>query len=78
MHQGVLPKAALALYLVLLLLPIYWLINLSLRTNEDIMSGLRLWPPHPTFTKYATIISDPTWVHAFGVSLSYVIINTIN
>ncbi|HEY1778935.1 MAG TPA: carbohydrate ABC transporter permease [Roseiarcus sp.] len=77
MRQGALPKIVLAVYLVVLMLPIYWLINMSLRTNSDIMSGLALWPHHPTLEKYVHIFKDPTWVHAFGVSLTYVAINTV-
>ena len=71
MRQGA-PKIILAVYLVVLMLPIYWLINMSLRTNSDIMSGMALWPHNPTFEKYFQIFNDPTWVHGFGVSLTYV------
>ena len=77
MRQGALPKIILAVYLVVLMLPIYWLINMSLRTNSDIVSGMALWPHHPTLEKYFQIFNDPTWVHGFGVSLTYVAINTI-
>jgi glycerol transport system permease protein len=77
MKQGIFPRAVLVLYLVLLMLPVYWLINMSLRTNEDIMSRLAFFPHHLTFAKYAYILSDPVWVHAFLVSLGYVAINTV-
>src|SRR3984957_9949294 len=77
MNRGILPKLGLVFYLFCLLLPIYWLINMSLRTNEDIMSGLAIWPRHPSLTKYFFILDDPTWVHGFLVSLTYVAINTV-
>jgi glycerol transport system permease protein len=77
MRQGALPKIILAVYLMVLMLPIYWLINMSLRTNSDIVSGMALWPRHPTLEKYLQIFNDPTWVHGFGVSLTYVAINTV-
>src|SRR5580658_1815368 len=77
MRATVLPRIGLAAYLVVLMLPIYWLVNLSLRSNEDIMSGLSLWPHHPSLGRYFFIFNDPTWVHAFGVSLTYVAINTV-
>jgi glycerol transport system permease protein len=77
LRSGVLPKVGLAIYLVCLMLPIYWLINMSLRSNEDIMSGLSILPHHPTLTKYFFILNDPTWVHGFLVSLTYVAINTV-
>jgi len=74
---GALSSVVLVVYLVVLMLPIYWLVNMSLRSNEDIMSRLSLWPEHPSIQKYLYIFSDPTWVHAFGVSLLYVAINTV-
>ena len=77
MRQGLVPKFILFVYLALLMLPIYWLINMSLRTNADIMSGLALWPHQPTLENYIAIFHDPSWVHAFGVSLTYVAINTV-
>ena len=55
MRQGLAPKLILFVYLVLLMLPIYWLINMSLRTNSDIMSRLTLWPHNPTLEKYIAI-----------------------
>jgi glycerol transport system permease protein len=76
-RQGLVPKIILSVYLVVLMLPVYWLINMSLRTNSEIISGLALWPRHPTLQKYIDIFNDPTWVHAFGVSLTYVAINTV-
>jgi glycerol transport system permease protein len=76
-RAGVVPKLGLAVYLLALMLPIYWLINMSLRSNEDIMSGLSLWPHHPSLGRYIFIFNDSTWVHAFGVSLTYVAINTV-
>ena len=64
-------------YLVVLMLPIYWLINMSLRTNQDIVAGLAYYPAHPTLAKYIAIFNDAAWVRAFGVSLSYVALNTV-
>ena len=37
-----------ALYIVLLLLPVYWLVNMSFKSNAEITSGLTLWPAAPT------------------------------
>ncbi|MGB7121763.1 MAG: carbohydrate ABC transporter permease, partial [Bradyrhizobium sp.] len=67
MNRGIFPKLGLVLYLLCLLLPIYWLINMSLRSNEDIMSGLAILPRHPSLVKYYFILHDPTWVHGFLV-----------
>ena len=59
MRQGLAPRFVLVAYLVLLMLPIYWLVNLSLRTNSDIMSGMALWPHRPTLEKYIAIFQRP-------------------
>ncbi len=77
MRSGAVPRILFVAYLLVLMLPIYWLIKMSLQTNTDIMSGLTLFPRHPTLDKYVAIFNDPTWVHGFGVSLSYVAINTV-
>ena len=37
----------LLIYFLFLLLPIYWLFNMSLKTNEEILSGLTLVPAAP-------------------------------
>ncbi len=34
-----------ALYLIFLLLPIYWLLNMSLKSNSEIVGGFSLFPP---------------------------------
>lgn len=67
----------LALYLLLLMLPIYWLANMSFKTNEEILGALSLWPRHWTFANYATIFTDSSWYDGYINSISYVVINTI-
>jgi glycerol transport system permease protein len=65
------------LYLLFLLLPIYWLINMSLKTNFEILNSFTLWPRNLTFQNYATILSDPAWYMGYVNSLIYVVMNTI-
>lgn len=65
------------LYLVLLFLPIYWLLNMSFKTNAEITGHLSFWPHHPTLGNYAHIFRDPVWYNGFLHSLTYVILNTI-
>ena len=77
MRSSNLSRFILAFYLVVLMLPIYWVINMSLKTNQDIVSGLTLYPHHVTFAKSLYILTDPTWVHGFQVSLTFVAINTL-
>ena len=65
------------LYLVFLMLPIYWLVNMSLKTNTEIASGLTLWPRNLTFDNYIRIFTDSSWYGGYINSLTYVLINTV-
>ena len=65
------------LYLLFLLVPIYWLLNMSLKTNDEIISGLTLWPQQMTFENYTRIFTDYSWYSGYLNSLQYVAINTI-
>ncbi len=65
------------LYLLFLMLPIYWLVNMSLKTNTEITSGLTLWPQEITFQNYVTIFTDASWYSGYINSLTYVLINTV-
>ena len=65
------------LYLLFLFLPIYWLINMSLKTNTEILSSFSLWPQNLTFENYITILTDPAWYSGYINSLIYVVINTV-
>jgi glycerol transport system permease protein len=65
------------LYLLFLALPIYWLVNMSLKTNMEITSGLTLWPREITFDNYIRIFTDPSWYSGYINSLTYVVINTV-
>ncbi len=66
-----------ALYVLFLFVPIYWLVNVSFKTNTDILSGLSLWPEHPTLDNYRRIFIDREWHASFVNSILYVGINTI-
>ena len=68
--------AFLALYLVFALLPVYWLLTMSLKTNEEILSTFSLWPRAATLDNYRTILTDPSWYSGYVNSLVYVAINT--
>ncbi|GGF43286.1 carbohydrate ABC transporter membrane protein 2, CUT1 family [Mameliella alba] len=65
------------LYLLFLLLPIYWLLNMSLKTNTEILNEFTLWPRNLTFANYATILTDPAWYMGYVNSLIYVVMNTV-
>lgn len=67
----------LILYLVFILLPIYWMMNMSFKTNEEIVGAFTLFPKEFTWENYATIFTDPSWYLGYVNSLIYVGINTV-
>src|SRR5690348_18328505 len=70
-------RVILGLFLIFLLLPIYWLINMSFKTNSEIVSTMTLWPHTPTLQHYRRIFTDESWYSGYINSLEYVVINTI-
>ncbi|HWX49267.1 MAG TPA: carbohydrate ABC transporter permease [Roseomonas sp.] len=74
--RAVLPRAVLGLYLLFLLVPIYWLVNMSFKTNLEISSAMTLWPRAPTLENYRRIFTDPSWYGGYINSLKYVLLNT--
>jgi glycerol transport system permease protein len=64
-------------YIIFALLPIYWMLNMSLRTNEEILSTFSLFPKHLTFANYMTIFTDVSWYSGYINSLIYVALNTV-
>jgi glycerol transport system permease protein len=65
------------LYLLFLLIPIYWLINMSLKTNTEITSTFTLFPQNLTFQNYVTILTDPSWYMGYVNSIIYVTMNVV-
>ena len=63
--------------LLFLLLPIYWLLNMSLKTNTEILNSFTLWPRDLTLDNYRTILTDPSWYMGYVNSLIYVVMNTV-
>jgi glycerol transport system permease protein len=66
-----------AIYIFFLLLPIYWLINMSLKTNDEILSIFSLWPQNLTFANYKVIFTDASWYSGYINSMIYVSINVV-
>ncbi|MFT6919518.1 MAG: glycerol transport system permease protein [Cognaticolwellia sp.] len=63
------------IYLLFILVPIYWLLNMSFKQNDEILGGLTLWPNNFTFDNYITIFSDPSWYMGYVNSMIYVSMN---
>jgi len=66
----------LVIYFGLLLMPIYWMLNMSLRTNADILGYFALYPKDITFVNYIKIFTDSSWYSGYLNSIIYVSINT--
>ena len=57
------------LYIIFLMLPIYWLVNMSFKTNAEIVSTMTLWPHTPTLQHYRRIFTDESWYSGYINSL---------
>jgi glycerol transport system permease protein len=67
----------LALYIGFLLVPLYWLLNMSFKTNQEILSTFSLWPQNFTLDNYVVIFTDPSWYRGYINSSIYVVLNTL-
>lgn len=70
-------RLLLGTYIVLLMLPIYWLLNMSLQTNSEILGSMTLWPKNLTFDNYIGIFSNPSWYMGYVNSITYVLMNML-
>jgi len=65
------------LYIIFLMLPIYWLINMSFKTTNEILGTFSLWPHNFTLDNYIKIFTDRTWYQGYINSICYVVMNTV-
>jgi len=66
-----------ALYILFLMVPIYWLLNMSFKTTGEVLGDFTLWPRNFTLENYRRIFTDPTWYSGYINSIIYVTINTV-
>jgi len=64
-------------YVVFLMLPLYWLLNMSFKTNEEILSAFTLFPDDFTLDNYLVILTDASWYMGYVNSIIYVTMNTL-
>ncbi|MED5595117.1 carbohydrate ABC transporter permease [Janthinobacterium sp. P210006] len=76
MHKKM-SSTILIVFLLGSLLPIYWMLNMSLKTNEEIVGVLSLWPQQLTFANYHTIFTDRSWYSGYINSMIYVALNMV-
>ncbi len=65
------------IYIIFLMLPIYWLLNMSFKTTNEILGTFSLWPLDFTIENYVTIFTNSTWYMGYVNSIVYVSINTM-
>ncbi len=65
------------IYILFLMLPIYWLLNMSFKTTNEILGTFSLFPRNFTFENYIKIFTDPTWYNGYLNSIKYVVMNTV-
>ena len=70
-------RMLLGLYLLFVMLPIYWLLNLSFQTNSEILGSFSFWPQNFTLNNYTGIFTDPNWYMGYVNSLAYVLMNMV-
>ena len=64
-------------YILFLMLPLYWMVNMSLKTTAETLTTFSLVPKSLTFDNYRTIFSDPAWYSGYLNSIIYVSLNTV-
>jgi glycerol transport system permease protein len=67
----------LSVYILFLLLPLYWLLMMSFKSNQEILGGLSFWPHEFTFDNYMTIFTDASWYMGYINSIYYVSLNMV-
>ena len=77
MRQTRSKNIGITIYILLLLTPVYWLLNMSFKTSREILGGLTLWPQNFTFDNYLVIFTDPSWYNGYLNSMTYVSINVV-
>lgn len=67
----------LIIYFIALFIPIYWMINTSLKTDNEILKGLTFFPKELTFKNYMEIFTSSLWRNSFLNSIIYVCMNVV-
>src|SRR5690349_20273728 len=67
---------AVAAIVIFCLFPFYWLINISLKTGNDLQSS-GIVPPHPTLANYKSIFQNPDFTKALRNSAVVALVTTV-
>ncbi|GGE52810.1 sugar ABC transporter permease [Pullulanibacillus camelliae] len=67
----------LALIFIATFYPFYYLIVISFNNGLDSsLGGIYFWPRHFTLVNYKTLVTDPSWILAFFVSVARTVVGT--
>lgn len=64
-------------FVLLVMIPVYWLIVISLQSTAGSTGSLMLFPAQPTLQNYKYILTDPDWYLGYINALIYVTINVV-
>src|SRR5690349_24815646 len=67
---------AVAAIVIFCLFPFYWLINISLKTGNDLQSS-GIVPPHPTLANYKAIFQNPDFTKSLRNSAVVALVTTV-
>ena len=65
------------LYILFMMIPVYWLIVMSFKDNNEIMNSFSVLPQQPTLRNYGVIFTDFSWYVGYINSTIYVVMNMI-
>jgi glycerol transport system permease protein len=65
------------LYILFLMIPIYWLIVISFKENNEVMNSFSIIPQKPTLRNYGVIFTDYSWYVGYINSTIYVVMNMV-
>jgi glycerol transport system permease protein len=71
-----LARLSLWLYCLYLILPLYWLLTMALRSNQEILGSFTWWPTTFTLVNFTEVFTNPVWRDGLINSLTYVVLNT--
>ncbi len=69
------PSPVPVIFAALALMPVYWLVTMSLKSNGEIAGALTLFPHEPTLEHYAAILTQGDWIWGYLNALIYVGMN---
>jgi glycerol transport system permease protein len=64
-------------YFFLLMLPIFWMVLMSLRPNQDILGDFTWRPENLSIDNYRTIFTDASWYTGYLNSIQYTLLNMV-